>query len=110
MRIDLGSPCGRHLGTLRRVGLCYEIDVPESSGLVEAVSDLSIASGWDIRAGVGHAFSSRMAGFLEYRYTRFDIEYEHRASPVPPSMASVDERIAARPASDHLLAGLAYRF
>jgi len=95
------------------VGVCaanYEIDVPASVGLVEAVSDLSIASGWDLRAGVSHAFSARIAGFLEYRYTRFDIEYEHRTNPVPPSTASVDERIAARPASDHLLAGLAYQF
>jgi len=95
------------------VGVCaanYEIDVPASVGLVEAISDLSIASGWDLRAGVSHAFSTRIAGFLEYRYTRFDIEYEHRTSAVPPGTASVDERVSARPASDHLLAGLAYSF
>ena len=94
-------------------GICaanYEIDVPASTGLLEAVSDLGIASGWDLRAGVSHTFGPRIAGFLEYRYTRFDIEYEHRTNPVPPSTASASERIVARPASDHLLAGLAYQF
>ena len=95
------------------VGMCaanYEVDVPAGVGVVEAVSDRSIASGWDLHAGVSRAFSPRVSGFLEYRYTRFDIEYQHRASPVPPSTTAADERITARPVSDHLLAGMAYRF
>jgi opacity protein-like surface antigen len=95
------------------VGLCaanYEIDVPPRSGMVDGVSERSIANGWDFHAGFAHAFSGHFTGFVEYRYTRFDIDYERSVVPIVPSNIAISEHITARPETDHLLVGLAYEF
>lgn len=95
------------------VGVCaanYEVDVPGLLGTEEGISDRSYAGGWDLHAGISYAFTTHFSGFLEYRYTRFEINYKHTADPVPPAVSAINEHVTARPVADHFLAGIAYLY